>query len=275
MAQDNNPPASSGAGQQVSYEEWAQRYLRSLTMENFMEATPQATQRKITLESLDLVCARRKDIHLFNELLVQWPREGKQRPGQVVPDNMVVIHDGEIQAVGSYDIPNQPARPFWVMEYVSKGSQRKDYEENFEKYEKHLRAPYYLTFYPEIQDLTLYRLNEQGRYQAVEADDNDRFPVPALEMEVGLLDGWARFWFRGELLPLPADLLRDLDQARSELEQSRQELTRSRAELTQSRAELTRSQAELERERARAAELERELQRLRAQSGGTAPPAAG
>ena len=41
-----------------------------------MEATPQATQREITLESLALVRAARSDFHLFNELLVQYPREG-------------------------------------------------------------------------------------------------------------------------------------------------------------------------------------------------------
>jgi hypothetical protein len=39
----------------LEYEEAAQAYLRSLPLEHFMEATAQATQRKITLESLDLV----------------------------------------------------------------------------------------------------------------------------------------------------------------------------------------------------------------------------
>ena len=39
-----------------------------------MEATPQATRRKITLESFDLLHAHRPDVQLFNELLVQYPR---------------------------------------------------------------------------------------------------------------------------------------------------------------------------------------------------------
>ncbi len=35
----------------VAYEEYAREYLRSLPMEHFMEATAQAQQREITLES--------------------------------------------------------------------------------------------------------------------------------------------------------------------------------------------------------------------------------
>src|SRR5262245_27288445 len=89
----------------------AQDYLRKQRLENIMEATPQATQRKITLESFDLVHVHRPDIQCFNELLVQYPVKGRKKLGQVVPDNMVVIHDQPIQAVGSYDVPLEPVRP--------------------------------------------------------------------------------------------------------------------------------------------------------------------
>src|SRR5262245_8829740 len=118
----------------IEYEEAARAYLRGLPLEHFMEATAQGNQRKITLESLDLVTARRPDVHVFNELLVQYPRKARKRPGQVVPDNMVVLHDGPIDAVGSYALALQPAGPLWVLEYVSKASERMDYEENFDKY---------------------------------------------------------------------------------------------------------------------------------------------
>ena len=74
----------------VEYAEAAQAYLRSLPSEHFMEATAQATQRKITLESLDLVHARRPEVQVFNELLVQYPRPRTRQPGQIVPDNMVI-----------------------------------------------------------------------------------------------------------------------------------------------------------------------------------------
>jgi hypothetical protein len=82
----------------VAYEAAAQEYLRSLPPEHFMEATAQARQREITLESLALLKARRADVHVFNELLVQYPVAGQRRPGQVVPDNMVVLSDQSLQA---------------------------------------------------------------------------------------------------------------------------------------------------------------------------------
>src|SRR6266849_6720376 len=93
---------------EVRYYEAAQEYLRNLPLEHFMESTPQATQREITLESLALVRGRRPNVQVFNELLVQYPRPRQKRPGHVVPDNMVVVHDQPIKADGSYDIPLQP-----------------------------------------------------------------------------------------------------------------------------------------------------------------------
>src|SRR5471032_107425 len=95
----------------VRYYEAAQYYLRKLPLEHFMESTPQATQREITLESLAIVRSRRPDFQVFNELLVQYPVPRRKRPGQVVPDNMVVIHPETIDAEGSYDVPLQPVAP--------------------------------------------------------------------------------------------------------------------------------------------------------------------
>ena len=100
---------------QVRYYQAAREYLCNLPPEHFKEATSQATQRKITLESFDLIHARRPDFQHFNELLVQYARPGTRKPGQVVPDNMVVLADQPIQAEGSYDVPLQPAAPFWVL----------------------------------------------------------------------------------------------------------------------------------------------------------------
>src|SRR5438477_12960489 len=92
----------------LRFYEAEQEYLRSLPLEHFMESTPQARQREITLESLALVRALRADFQVFNELLVQYPLARGNRFGQVVPDNMVVIHDQPIDAEGSYDVPLQP-----------------------------------------------------------------------------------------------------------------------------------------------------------------------
>lgn len=244
----------------VSYEAAAQEYLRSLPLEHFMEATPQATQRKITLESLDLVSARRSDVHVFNELLVLYPVPGQRKPRPVVPDNMVVICDEPIEAETSYNLPLAPAGPFWMLEYVSKSSRRKDYEENFDKYERDLSVPYYLTFYPENEELTLYRHNGK-KYVSVKPNKHGRYAIPELELELGLHKGWVRYWYQGELLPLPAELQSDLDEARKRLAQATQA---TEAETRRADGEARRAD-ELERQLQAA---QRDLAELRGESPG-------
>ena len=232
----------------IEYEESAEAYLRGLPLEHFMEATAQGKQREITLESLVLVKARRSDVHVFNELLVQYPRRGKPTIGKVVPDNMVVVWPEPIQAKGSYDLPFQPVGPSWMLEYVSKHNKRKDYEDNMHKYEKELKVPYYLLFYPDAGEMTLYRL--RGRtYRSVPPNEQGRHAIEPLELEVALLDDWVRFWYKGELLPLPADLQRDLDETKRQLRKMtrRAEEQARRAEMAEE--EVHRLRAELERMR--------------------------
>jgi Uma2 family endonuclease len=206
--------------------DWAeQRYLESLPPEHFMESTPHATQRKITLESFDLIHVNRPDVQCFNELLVQYPRPDQDpyKPGQVVPDNFVVIHPEPIRAKGSFITPLQPVRPFLVLEYVSKDSKRKDYDDNYQKYEQELKVPYYLLFYPDADELSLFR-HAGGRYLTERPNENGRYAIPELELEAALHEGWVRFWFRGELLPLPGDLLLELRALRSQLSSTKEQL---------------------------------------------------
>jgi Uma2 family endonuclease len=112
----------------ADYERAAEEYCRSLPLEHFMEAIPQSTQREITLESLALLKARRSDVRVFNELLVQFPTPDELV--QVVPDNMVILSDKRVRAKGSFNAPFESAKPFWVLEYVSAENKRKDYEES-------------------------------------------------------------------------------------------------------------------------------------------------
>jgi hypothetical protein len=67
----------------IEYYEAAQADLRSLPPGHFMEAIGQGTQRKITLESLDLVHAVRPEVQLFNELLVQYPHRRQKKPARL------------------------------------------------------------------------------------------------------------------------------------------------------------------------------------------------
>ena len=238
---------------QIRYDKAAEEYLRKLPLEHFMEATPQATQREITLESLALVRARRPEVRVFNELLVQYPLPRRKKPGQVVPDNMVVLCAEPIEAQGSFDLPLQPVGPFWVLEYVSRSSRRKDYDENMRKYEHDLRVPYYLLFTPHEQEVALFRHTGE-RYVSVPPNEQGRLPLPELELEMALLDGWVRYWFRGELLPLPADLLSQVDELSRQLRDVQRQRDEAQAQRLEAEAEAARLRAELESLRRRTAE---------------------
>jgi Uma2 family endonuclease len=260
----------------ADYERAAEEYCASLPLEHFMEAMGQATQRKITWVSLDLVATQRGRMQVFNELLIQYPRNGGV--GQVVPDNMVIRSRKKIQTGGSYNTAFESAHPFWVLEYVSKSNRRKDYEDNFLKYQDDLKVPYYLLFDPERQDLRVFR-HTGTAFIPIEPNENGRLAVREIEVEVALLDRWARLWHRGELVPLPDDLQKQVTELHEQLDQARTQAVqaRRRAERMKQRAEDEKRRAEDEKRRAedekrRADQAEAELQRLRALLGQGGPP---
>ena len=41
---------------------------------------------------------------------------------------------------------------------------------------------------------------------------------------MAILDGWVRFWFEGELLPLPGEWVKERDAAKAENEELRKEI---------------------------------------------------
>jgi hypothetical protein len=211
----------------IEYFEAEQAYLKCLPLEHFMESTDQATQREITLAGLLQVATLMPVVQVFNELLVQYRVRGEGPIRQVAPDNMVVLHTEKIKAQGSFNLPLQPVGPFWVLEYVSKHNKRKDYEDNFDKYERDVKVPYYLTFYPDDQELTLYH-RKRSRYVSVKPNEHGRYAVPEMDTEVALLDGWARFWFRGHLLPVVGELRQERDRLADENARLRAELERLR-----------------------------------------------
>ena len=258
------PPVIDYKRTKLIYDYAADRYLASLPPEHFMEATPQATQREITLASFALVRVHRPDVQCFNELLVQYPAsaDDPDTPTQVVPDNMIVVHREPIVADTNFNTLLQPVGPFLVLEYVSKHSKRKDYEISYAKYEQALKIPYYLIFYPEADELSLFHLRD-GRYRSVVPNAAGRLAIPELELAVALLGGWVRFWFRGELLPLPGDLLIERDAAREQLGEAakqRDEAAKQRDEAARQRDEARR---QLEAEQTARLAVEAELAKLR------------
>jgi Uma2 family endonuclease len=195
-------------------------YFDHLRIEDYMEAFDHAQQREITVESFALIRAERKDVHFFNEMVVLYPSSDEKRPRRVCPDNMVVLHDGELTVDRSYRLPQQPAGPFLVLEFVSPLHRKKDYQCNMLHYEAALKVPYYLTYLAEQKELILYRHNGES-YERTKPNAQGRFPIPELELEAGLHHGWVRYWFRGQLLPLPAELLGQLKSTRDQLDAER------------------------------------------------------
>ena len=241
------------------YERDASEYCGSLPLEHFMESIEQSKQREITLESLALVRAVWPEFQVFSELMIQYVAPGKDpyKPLRIVPDNMVLVHSEPIDAHGSYATAVQPVLPILVLEYVSRRSKGKDYEDNRKKYERDLKIPYYLLFDPEAGDMAvLHRV--KSKYVRVKPNEEDRLPIPELELEVALIDGWARFWFRGELLPLPGDLLHSLNEERA---------ARIAAEKAVAKSEKRRIVAEdvAAREQSARRALEAELARMKAE----------
>lgn len=198
------------------YAKAAQDFLESLPPEHFPEAFSQGEQRKFTLLTLERVASGYPGFRLFNELLVQYPLDvSGQMTGQVVPDNMVVLSREPIDAYLSFDLALQPAKPFWMLDYVSRHNKRKPYAEHFKKFEQELRVPYYLVFHSDDADMTLYHL-ERNRYVAVHPNEQGRLPIPELELETGLVGKWMRYWFRGKLLTSQGERLRELIDADKE-----------------------------------------------------------
>ena len=243
------------------YEDEAKRAFLEQTEEEVMEASPSGTQRMITLSSFDVMAKARPDVRIFNELLVLYPIAGTDQLQRVTPDNMVVLSTNPIGVITSYNIPLEPASPFVMLEYVSVRHERKDNELNMRRYEQDLRVPYYLLFHFENQELILVRL-QLDHYIPVLPDANGRRSIPELDLQVGLLDGWLRFWFRGKLIDLPGELQEKLIALESELATSRKETVSARQAEANARQEAVTTRQQM-------AELQRQLDLYRQQFGQT------
>jgi Uma2 family endonuclease len=248
----------------------AEEYLNFLKKEHpehFMESVAQATQRKITVASLDLVAAERSDVYVYSELLIQW-RDAKNELRRVVPDNMVVVADKRPKVSGNFAIPIQPARPFVVFEYVSKTTSRKDYQQSYDKYEIELKVPYYFLFYPDAQEVTLFKYNRRkGKYASVHPDDAGHYAIPELDLTIALHDGWARYWWRGRLMPIPTELQAELHQVQKENAALRRE-NADKAKILANQTRALDDQARQLNDKDRLiADMQEELERLRKSAG--------
>jgi hypothetical protein len=192
-------------------------------------------QRDITRWSFEVIRGVRSDVQPFTNMLIQFPQAHAGEPGQVAPDNAVIVHSLHVRIGVSFDTPFQPVRPLIVMGYSPEGIGNKE-GANRAKYEQELKVPYYLLFYPDADEFTLFKLGETG-YSAVHPNANGRCPIPELELEVGLHGKWMRYWFRGELLPLPGELLQERDAERAARIAAEAEVATLREELAKAKGQ--------------------------------------
>lgn len=217
----------SRAALEAYYDAAAQKYLDKLKPTDFAETTSEATQRQITLASFAMIRARRPEIQYFNNMLVQYPPTGRKRnPGQVVPDNTIIVYPQPVRPALHYSLPLQPVLPFLVVDYVCESNERKTDADNRRKYEEDLRIPYYLCIHPEARKLSLFG-HDGTRYAPVLPDAAGLHAIPELGMAVSLVGGHARYWSRGEMLPLLHELYRQVRRAEEEAARVREDRERA------------------------------------------------
>ena len=136
----------------------------------------------------------------------------------------------------SFNTFRQPVGPLLVLDYVSRLNFRKDYLDSFRKYEIDLKVPYYLLFYPHKSELFVFRLADEA-YAPIEPNSMGRLAIPELELEVAVLDGWVRYWFRGNLIPLPGEMLKRLEASQNQAISLQDQLDAARAELAQMKSD--------------------------------------
>ena len=257
------PPGSMTA---EDYDQAAQEYLESLPLEHFMESTSQSIQRAITTESLEILKSYRPEVQLFNELLIQYP--GPQGLKRVVPDSMVVLAEQFGPQRSNFALELESAPPFWVLEYVSPSSRDKDYVDSFNKYEQELQVRYYLSFDFDRQDLRLCR-HDGERYVRLEPDITGRVAIEELDLLIGLHETWIRFWYQGQLLPLPRELKQQLEEREATIRQLRstnEQLQSENGQLQFQNSQLQSQNEQLQAKDAQIAAMQLELLRIRVEA---------
>jgi hypothetical protein len=68
-------------------------------------------------------------------------------------------------------------------------------------------------------------------------------------LEIAILDEWVRYWYKGELLPLPAEMQRELDEAKRRTKDLEEQLQAEREARQAAEEELVRLRAAMQQPR--------------------------
>ncbi len=161
--------------------------------------------------------------------------------------------------------------PDLIIELLSDSTASVDRNEKKDLYQTTFRSPEYFWFSPITGEFAGFRLVNRW-YEAIPADERGWRWSEALELYLGVKDGWLRYFEPAGTLVLGPEeaALREIQQTaqerqRAEQAQQQVEQERQRAEQAQQQVEQERQRAEQERQRAERAQhrAEQLAQRLR------------
>ncbi|MBD2519811.1 Uma2 family endonuclease [Nostoc sp. FACHB-973] len=191
------------------------------------------------------------------DLGIYWRLTDPLEKGAEAPDwfyvaNVPPLLDGQTRR--SYVLWREFIAPLIVLEFVSgDGDEERDktpWKGKFWIYEQVIRPPFYGIYEANKASLEVYHLIE-GKYHLLPKNEEGRYSIPYLEVELGLWQGeyqnvelpWLRWWdLQGNLLLTGSE--------RAEQESQRAEQERQRAEQEHQRAEQESQRAEQESQRA-------------------------
>ncbi len=184
---------------------------------------------------------------------------GAEAPDWFYVPNVDPMLDGTFRR--SYVLWQELVAPLIVIEFVSgNGSEERDktpLKGKFWVYEQVIRPPYYAIYEVKKSQVEVFQLIG-GRYIKMLPNPYQRFPVPEMEMELGIWRGvyqnvflpWLRWWDADGNLLMTGDERAEQERIRAEQEWSRAEQERIRAEQERSRAESAEESANLAQQRA-------------------------
>ncbi|MCF2150135.1 Uma2 family endonuclease [Desmonostoc muscorum LEGE 12446] len=198
------------------------------------------------------------------DLGIYWRLTDPLEKGAEAPDwfyvaNVPPLLDGQTRR--SYVLWREFIAPLIVLEFVSgDGDEERDktpWKGKFWIYEQVIRPPFYGIYEANKASLEVYHLIE-GKYHLLPKNEQGRYSIPYLEVELGLWQGeyqnvelpWLRWWdLQGNLL-LTGSERAEQERQRAEQERQRAEQERQRAEQERQRAEQESQRAEQESQRA-------------------------
>ncbi|MEG4394674.1 Uma2 family endonuclease [Microcoleus sp. BROC3] len=183
------------------------------------------------------------------------PERGAEAPDWFYVPNVPATLDGFRR---SYVLWREHMAPFIALEFASgNGDEERDRTPltvaadgtttkpgKFWVYERIIRIPYYGIYEMRTGNLEVYHLIDFV-YQRMEPNERGHYPIPVLDVELGLWQGsyqnqellWLRWWdSQGNLLLTGSEQV-EIERARTEQERERAEQERERAEQERERAE--------------------------------------